>query len=291
MRRTLILWGVVLGLMVVGCAAKDDLENETIMYGQMMGPPAEAPAAEPTKVPEAVPTVKASEPPVKRLIIRDASLELVVRDTQAALDEITARVDELGGYVVSSRMYKYDEGTRVNLTVRVPADALDATLAQWRDMALEVRHQVITGQDVTEEYADVSSRLRHLEATEARLLTFLEEAEDTEATLAVYGELQQVQGEIERLKGRVQYLEGASALSQVSIELIPDEMAGPIDVAGWRPQGTLRQAVEALVRTLQFLVEALIWVGVYVLPLGLLLMGAPGAVVVWWVRRWRRRRE
>ena len=95
---------------------------------------------------------------------------------------------------------------RINMTVRVPAETLDATLAQ--------------------------------------LLIFLEEAEDTEAALSVYTELQRIQGEIERTKGRIQYLEQASALSSVNVTLIPDALARPVSIAGWRPQGTLRRAFE-----------------------------------------------
>ena len=125
-------------------------------------------------------------------------------------------------------------------------------------------------------------------------MTFLEEAEDTEdteAALSVYTELQRIQGEIERIKGRIQYLEQASALSSVTLTLIPDALARPVSVAGWRPQGTLRQAFEALIGTLQFLVEALIWVLVYLLPVALLVLGLPLGVLVWLVRRRRRGRE
>jgi hypothetical protein len=106
-----------------------------------------------------------------------------------------------------------------------------------------------------------------------KLLTFFEEAEDTEATLA----LQRVAtGVIERFKGCVQCLEEASALPQVRIELIPDEIAGLIDVAGWRPRGMLRQAEETLT-----------WVAVYVLraifsrPLCMLSVRAECCIVVY----------
>jgi hypothetical protein len=62
-------------------------------------------------------------------------------------------------------------------------------------------------------------------------------------------------------------------------------------VAGWRPQGTLRNAVEALIRTLQFLVEALIWGMVYILPVFLLVFGLPILVLIWLVRRRQRGRR
>jgi cytochrome c-type biogenesis protein CcmH/NrfF len=227
----------------------------------------------------------------ERLIIRNASMDLVVEDTEAAVGQINALVDELGGFTVSSQMTSFDEGVRASLTVQVPAESLEVALTQMRALAEEVRRQSVSGQDVTEEYTDLQAQLRHLEATEARLLTFLDQAEDTEATLAVYGELRQVQSEIERIKGRIQYLEQSSALSTINVELTPDALARPISVAGWRPQGTLRNAVEALIRTLQFLVEALIWGMVYILPVFLLVFGLPILVLIWLVRRRQRGRR
>lgn len=226
----------------------------------------------------------------ERLVIRNANLELVVADTEASLEEIKGMVQNTGGYVVSSQLNQFDAGARINVTVRVPAEVLDSTLARLRDMAQEVRFESVTGEDVTEEYTDLQARLRHLEAVEKQLLGFMEEAEDTEATLEVYRELQQVQQEMEQVKGRIQYLEQSAALSTIRIELVPDALAGPISVAGWRPGGTLRQAIETLVRALQFIVDAAIWIVIFVLPVFLLVVVLPFGVLVWVVRRVRGRK-
>lgn len=113
---------------------------------------------------------------IERLIIRDASLSLVVPDTAAALDEINGLVDELGGYVVESNTYQYQEGQRASVRFRIPAESLDVALDRIRALASEVRSQDISGKDLTEDYVGDKSSLRHLEATEARLLEFLEEA-------------------------------------------------------------------------------------------------------------------
>jgi hypothetical protein len=284
MRRMLVVWTILLGVVVTGCGGAGSETFSQVSDSLAVERVAEAPAS-------AVSDAQEPSPGAERLIVRSAELQLVVKDTEATLEQITTLVGELGGYVVTSQLNQYDEGARVNMTVRVPAEELDSTLAQFRDWALEVRRQNVTGEDVTEEYSDLQAQLRHLKATEAQLLTFLEEAEDTEATLAVYSELQQVQGEIERVKGRIQYLEGAAAMSSIYVELIPDALAQPISVAGWRPQGTLRQAVEALIRTLQFLVEALIWVLVYIAPVALVVLVLPLLALVWRVRRQRRQRE
>ena len=203
---------------------------------------------------------------IERLIIRDASLSLVVPDTEAALDEINDLVDELGGYVVESSTYQYQESQRASVRFRVPAEDLDVALDRIRALASEVRSQDISGKDLTDEYVDRKSSLRHLEATEARLLEFLEEAEDTESALAVYEQLREVQAQIEQVKGRIQYLEQSAAMATVSLDIIPDELAQPIQVGGWHPEGTLRQAFESLVRVLQFLVDAAIVIVVLVIP-------------------------
>jgi len=203
---------------------------------------------------------------IERLIVRNASLSLVVPDTQAALDEINSLVDELEGYIVQSKVYQYQEGLQASVTFRIPADSLDQALTRVRDLASEVRNENVSGEDMTEEYVDLQSRLRHLQATEQRLLEFLEEAEDTEAALAVYDQLRQVQGEMEQVKGRMQYLEQSAAMATVSVEIVPDELAQPIQVGGWHPEGTLRNAIQSLIRVLQFLVNAAIVIVILIVP-------------------------
>lgn len=287
MRRIMVLWCALIAVLIAGCSGSEDAT-----YSEAGRPLAEKSVERVAAVDEASFASDEFEPSLtERLIIRNASMDLVVEDTEAAVGQINALVDELGGFTVSSQMTSFDEGVRASLTVQVPAESLEVALTQMRALAEEVRRQSVSGQDVTEEYTDLQAQLRHLEATEARLLTFLDQAEDTEATLAVYGELRQVQSEIERVKGRIQYLEQSSALSTINVELTPDALARPISVAGWRPQGTLRNAVEALIRTLQFLVEALIWGMVYILPVFLLVFGLPILVLIWLVRRRQRGRR
>lgn len=270
----------ILALIVAGCARAST-------------PALEPPAAPPIEVEEAVEPPKeapAEYADIERLIIRTASLSIVVPDTETALDQVNDLVDELGGYVVESNIYQYQEGLQASITVRVPVENLDIALARIRELATEVRHEHISGQDVTEEYVDRKSRLRHLQATEARLLEFLEEAEDTEAALAVYEQLREVQADIEQVKGRIQYLEQSAALATVRLEITPDELAQPIQVGGWHPEGTLRNALESLVRVLQFLVDAAIVIFVVIIPT-LVAIAAPVVGLFFLVRAIVRRRR
>lgn len=289
-----IAYGVtasILMLMAVGCAAAP-VRKEL------------APAIEATQVVEkevaevAMPAPAPSQPgsraadyaATERLIIRNASLDVVVPDTEEAVDEINELADELGGYVVESNVYKYQEGLRAHLSLRVPAESLDGALARIRELATDVRRESISGQDVTEEYVDLKSRLRHLEATEERLMAFLEEAEDTEAALEVYDRLQNIQAETERVKGRMQYLEDSAAMATITLDITPDELAQPIQVGGWHPEGTLRNAIERLIRILQFLVDAAIVIIIDIVPV-LIVLALPGVGLFYLVRAIIRRRR
>jgi hypothetical protein len=119
---------------------------------------------------------------------------------------------------------------------------------------------------VTQEYVDLSSRLSALEVKAVRLEELMEEAEDTEAVLAVYSELSETQIRIEETKGRMQYLERHAAMSTINVYLVPDAMSRPVAIAGWRPAGTARRAIESLVTTFQFLFDAAIWLTLAVAP-------------------------
>jgi len=227
---------------------------------------------------------------IERLIIRNANLDIVVRDTESAVDEVNNLAEELGGYVIESSISEYQEGKEAYLRLRVPADRLDQALDQIYGLAEEVRRENVSGEDVTDEYVDLQSQLRHLQATEERLLTFMEEAEDTEAALEVYDRLQNIQAEIERTKGRMQYLEQSAAMATITLNITPSELAQPIEVGGWHPEGTLRDAFESLIRVLQFMGDALIVIIVLILPV-LVIIALPLVGLFFLIRALVRRRR
>lgn len=231
---------------------------------------------------------------IERLVIRTADLELTVPDTEEALDRIQALVEELGGYVVSLDTYQYQEGVQAVVTFRVPAESFDVALDRVKEIATTVRRESISGQDVTEEYVDLEARLRHLQAKEAQLLEFLDQAEDTGAVMQVYAELSRTQQEIEVVRGRMQYLENRAALATITVNLTPDELAQPLEVGGWNLPGTVRNALELLLNVLEFTVKALIYLLVVGLPT-VLVVAAPlvGLVFVarWLIRRSRKPRR
>ena len=185
----------------------------------------------------------ASQLPVgqERLIIRTADMSIIAADTEATLAQIAALADSSGGWVVSSNVYQSTDTAKTGyVQIRVPADGFQSILDAIGGMAVEVTNLSTSGQDVTEEYVDLSARLGNLEATAARLRTFLDEARNVEEALSVSNELSRVEGEIEALKGRMQYLEQSAAYSSIAVNVTPDELA-----AGCRQRGHLVHPLRA----------------------------------------------
>jgi len=223
---------------------------------------------------------------VERLVIRTASLTMVVKDPAVSVEEISRLAEEMGGYVVSSYVYQTvfgdaqiiaDQGS---IAIRVPSERFEEALKRLKSTAVEVRNENKQGEDVTQQYTDLESRVRNLEAAEAELREIMGSAVKTEDVLAVYAQLVQIRGEIEMIKGQMQYFEQSSAFASVSIELIPDVAEQPADFGKWLPWVTARESLESLVRSLQFLADVVIHFTIAVLPV-LVIIGLP----VWMVLR------
>ncbi len=228
---------------------------------------------------------------VQRVILRNAALTIVVADPAAVIDSIMTLANEMGGWVVSSNATQREDSagntvTSGTVVVRVPAARLDEALMQIRSGALEVRNENITGQDVTAEYVDLSSRLTNLRAAEARLLEIMGSAQRTEDVLAVERELTRVRGEIETIEGRLRYFDEAAAYSSVTVTVLPPTPdVVQVQSAGWSAGGTVERALGTLLGLVQGLIDLginlLIVIGPFALPTLLV------ALVVWRRRRGR----
>lgn len=224
-----------------------------------------------------------------RLVIRNANLSVVVEDPAASVDQISQLATSMGGFVVSSNVFQTTIGDsqlrepiiarQANITIRVPSERLDEALDEIKAGAIEVLNQNVSGQDVTEEFTDIQSRLRNLEAAEEQLLEILDGAVETEDVLRVFEELRRVREEIEVLRGRSQFLQESARMSAISVDLIPDEANQPLQIGRWTPTGTAREALESLIQALQFLADVAIWGVICVLPVAVI-VGLPGWVAI-----------
>ncbi len=212
----------------------------------------------------------------ERIVIRNASLSIVVEDPTGAVTTITRMAEGMDGFVVSSNLYKTTtssglEVPNANIMVRVPADQLEEALVQIKglvgDAKVDILNEEISGQDVTSEVTDLESRLRNLKAAEEQLLEIMENAAESEDVIAIFRELTSVRGEIEVIEGQIKYYRESARLSAISVYLQAKAAIEPITIGGWQPGVEAQRALQALVEGGKYIVNALIWLVLFAVPI------------------------
>jgi hypothetical protein len=229
-------------------------------------------------------------PAQQRVILRNATLNITVDDVSARITEIGTMASEMGGWVVTSNTSQStasngEKLTYGNITVRVPAERLDDALGRIKTGVNGVNSETVTGQDVTQQYVDLSSRLKNLEAAETQLQVLIERADNVPDVMSVFSQLVATRGEIESIRGQLTYFEQAAAFSSIQVTLVPPTPGAVVaQTTGWNPLRTLELALGALIGLVQGVVDLAIFVVVVLLP-PLIVIGLPAWLIFRRVRR------
>lgn len=232
---------------------------------------------------------------VKRLVIQNADLSVVVSDVELRMDEISEMTVDMGGFVVSSNLYQsytsdYTPVPEATLTIRVPAEKLDEALERIKESAIEVQTETRSGTDVTAEYVDLKSRLKTYEAAEQELTELMKNSQNAEEVVSIFNQLMYYREQIELVKGQIKYYEEAAALSAISVRLVAEETIKPVTIGKWEPKGVALEAVQDLLDFWKNFVDFLIRFVIYTLPV-LVTIGIPLYLVFlgarWFFRKLR----
>jgi len=234
-----------------------------------------------------------------RMIVKNADVRLMVKDTDVAIDRATQIIGDAGGYIVSSRVWYQDYyGNSLKyaaVTIGVPVDEFEKVLSRLRGLAVRVVDEIAAGDDVTEQYVDLQSQLVNLEATRARIQDFLKDAKTIDEALRINQELANIESQIEQIKGRMNYLNDRSAYSTITVNfepefpiLTPTPTATPRPTATpipWNPGETFGEAKSTVTVLYQGIANFLIWLAVVILPIVL-----PPALILWGLWKWLNRK-
>jgi hypothetical protein len=237
-----------------------------------------------------------ANPDAGRMIIKNADMRLQVEDTDVAIDRTTQLVGDLGGYIVSSRTWVqsyYEYNLKyATITIGLPVTQFERGLTRLRELSVQVLDESASGDDVTEQYVDLSSQLANLEVTRERIKTFLDEAKTVDEALRINQQLSDIERQIEQLKGQINYLQDRSAFSTITVNLepkLPELIPTPTPTPApdpWRPSETFNQARHTLTLAYRGIVEFLIWLFVVVIPILL-----PPVIIIWALWKLLRRRR
>jgi heme/copper-type cytochrome/quinol oxidase subunit 2 len=64
----------------------------------------------------------------------------------------------------------------------------------------------------------------------------------------------------------MKYYEESARLSAINVTIQAQESVAPLTIGGWQPVGVARNAGQALLNTLKFIANAMIWIVLFILP-------------------------
>jgi hypothetical protein len=222
-------------------------------------------------------------------IMYNASLVLKTDDYETARTKVQDIVALSGGYILQFSENTTSTEKRGTFTIKVPSGGFTPLLDQLEKVAVSSERNV-RGQDVSEEYVDLESRLKAKQVVEARLLSFMEKATKTDELLAFSNELAKVQEEIEKIKGRMRFIDQNVAMSTIELRLYQKaDAAASLKVGeagnfGKKVSGAFQFGIAVLSAVIQALVVFI--VGALPIAVILALIGIP----VWYAVRRRKRK-
>ncbi|MGO1839196.1 MAG: DUF4349 domain-containing protein [Candidatus Microbacterium stercoravium] len=170
----------------------------------------------------------------ERRVIRTGSATIVVDDVASATVALTDLADEYDGYVEDLGSSDADEDATATgwITLRVPADDLDAVRASLADLG-DVREERVSSSDVTAQSVDLEARIDSLTASVDRLDELMAKAGSVGDLLEAEQALSERQAELESLQREYDRLGDEVAMSTLSVSLKTTASAADLDPAGF----------------------------------------------------------
>lgn len=223
---------------------------------------------------------------MERKVIKTAYLELEIEDGkfEKIVFDITRLAENNGGFISHTQSYSDSDGnlTSGSITLRIPKDKYSSSLDLVKGMGT-VKSIEVSGQDVTQEYTDLESRLRNMEAQEEILLDLMAQSKNVSDSIEVQRELNYVQEQVEIIKGRMNYLDNMVSFSTIDIYLYEPE---PITTSsGWGFLEALKQGLRGAVTVFNAILVFVIAASPIFIFIVIIL------IVIWLIIRSRRRRR
>lgn len=220
-----ILTALLLVLALAGCASLGGSESASAMVfdvesfdgARSSDAPAPSPSSRGAVLETMSEIVSEEESPMEpaaasRLRVFSADMTISVASVDDARKALLSVTDELGGYVESSQ--------RDYVVLRVPAATFDQVITHIASLGIVIDRS-IRAADVTEQYADISNRLRIAVAARARLEELLARTDDSEEQIKILRGIRRLTEEIEQLRGEIGTLDQLIAFSRVAVTLVP----------------------------------------------------------------------
>jgi hypothetical protein len=226
--------------------------------------------------------------PIAPMIARSVSLSIVVKDFRASRATLELILARHRSYAAELSANTAENAPRsLGASLRVPAAELASVLGELKSLG-RVENETQSGEEVTQQHADLVARLKNSRETEQRLQAILlERTGKISDVLAVEQEIARVRGEIEQMEAEQKTLEHRVEFAAVNLQLTEEykaQLGAPAASVSTRFHNAFvrgyREASETVLGVALFFVEytptLLIWLAILGMPV----------ILVW--RRYRR---
>ncbi len=214
----------------------------------------------------------------QRMVVQDTNMSMLVKDVAVTIKSVERVATEMGGYMVNRSVSKPEGAASGNITLRVPTEKRESALDEIRTLGVKVVSENVFGDDVTDQYVDIDTRIANLQKVKAKMEGIQDQAQQVQDLMQIQMQLNNIQEQIDNLKGQQNFLSQTAKLSKITVSLSTDELALPYapDDA-WRPAVVFKTAVRSMIGSLRSIVDVVIWMFVY-LPV-LLIIGGVGLLI------------
>lgn len=150
-------------------------------------------------------------------IIRTARLQYETQDLEKTKTQIIKAIKGSNGFVQNDNSGKDYNQLYQRITLRVPNNNFENVLEEIGKGVAYFDERTISREDVTEEFIDLSARLRAKTKLEERYIALLAQAKNVKEMLEIERELAQIREEIESKQGRLKYLQNQVSLSTIYV--------------------------------------------------------------------------
>jgi hypothetical protein len=227
----------------------------------------------------------------QQYLIKTLNITMEVKDTQRVANDLQSWISSTDPLSTAQNI-NYEQVSdnlyNVSMAFSVQASLFPRIESYLNNYPIQHNGRLLntsmSTQDVSSDYVDTQSRLNNLRGEQQRLLTLLSHASALGDVLSIDQRLTDVEGQIEQIEAHLNSLNGQITFYNISISLQPSQ-AALTPSTGWSVSSIWQNALSAAIAFAQVLATVFIWLvvfSVYIIPL---------ALIVWFVRRWRRAQE
>ncbi len=227
-------------------------------------------------------------------LIKSLQVDMALQDPRVSANDLRQWISATDPHAQTAGVdyQRQDDGSYlVQMTFAVEASSYAQVESYLANYAAghqgQLLHMHETVQDVSNQVADLQSRLTNLRGEQQRLLDLMAHSTNLTDTITIESRLTEVEGEIEQIEGQQNQLNAQTTFYNVTINLSPvSSLTGAnLKPGPWDPGQVLQNAWAAAANFGEFLASAAIWLGVFAIYI------VPALVIAWLIWRLRHPRK